>query len=92
MASEENVTCSRIRSLLSEFIDQALPAGDCEQVNAHLVACPACLRYFHSLQRVVELCHKSGQVESPPPLTLQERAELWAAYRHTLARCSQLIR
>jgi RNA polymerase sigma-70 factor, ECF subfamily len=80
--------CSRIFALLSEYLDQELPPGTCEDLKRHLDGCPPCLRFVQSLRRSVRLCNALGKPCSLPPISPKITDALREAYQDMLARRS----
>jgi mycothiol system anti-sigma-R factor len=58
------MSCEDMDKLLQPFLDRELSENELQQVQAHLDACPPCVRVFHlevSLRRVVRrACSESA--------------------------------
>lgn len=76
--------CRRIFALLSEYLDAELPLESCEQIEAHLKDCPACLEFLESLRKTIELCRAFRPAEMPGPLSEVVRTELRQRYEEAL--------
>jgi anti-sigma factor (TIGR02949 family) len=57
--------CKELFALLSEYLDEELPPGTCEQIRAHIAGCPPCVEFVNSLRRSVDLLHKLREGEAP---------------------------
>ena len=77
--------CQQIFALLSEYLDEELPAGTCQEVEAHIAGCPPCVEFVQSLRRTVALCHGHQTVQTPSGMPPAAKEELLAAYRKMLA-------
>jgi RNA polymerase sigma-70 factor (ECF subfamily) len=78
-------SCREIFALLSEYLDMALPADACRDVEAHLEDCPPCVEFAESLKKTIELCREYSPGEVPAPLSESSRDALQAAYEKMLA-------
>jgi hypothetical protein len=67
-------TCRRIRRLLSDRVDGALPPGKDRRVKLHLASCPDCREEFAFYQDLKRLAAESPAVT--PPACLWERINL----------------
>jgi anti-sigma factor (TIGR02949 family) len=77
--------CKELFALLSEYLDEELPADTCEQIRLHIAGCPPCVEFVNSLQRSVQLVRGYSAGEAPGPLPDAARDELRATYRRMLA-------
>jgi anti-sigma factor (TIGR02949 family) len=82
----DNSDCDRIFALLSEYLDQELTPGTCEELEVHLAACPECIEFFQSLKRSRRLCQQLGKSMTGSPLDEKSMTELRGAYEAMLAR------
>jgi anti-sigma factor RsiW len=76
--------CKRIFAMLSDYLDGALPVGDCRKLERHLEGCKPCIAFLESLKTTVEACRRYGQnkkLNLPPPLPPEMRARLVASLR-----------
>lgn len=85
-SGERRDDCKQVFALLSQYLDAELNPASCEEIQAHLAACPPCIEFLESLQRTIRLCHGCESAEAPRPLAPEEREQLLAAYRKTLRR------
>src|SRR5713101_3457058 len=74
------MNCEKYQDLFSDLIDGLLTANDCENIEAHLSACPDCADARNDLHAIVEFCHEHrGEYEAVP----NERA-LWLRISNTI--------
>jgi RNA polymerase sigma-70 factor, ECF subfamily len=78
--------CSRVFALLSEYLDQELAAGSCEDLEEHLRGCPECIEFVESLKRSRELCRQFGHSQPAAAVGADSMASLRRAYQKMLAR------
>src|SRR2546423_7277752 len=61
------MNCEKYQNLLSDLIDGSLTPGDCEEVEAHLIACGDCAEARADLQVILGFCHEHrGKYEAVP--------------------------
>ena len=78
--------CERMFALLSEYLDQELPPGTCEELEQHLALCPPCIQFVRSLRQGVDLCHQLGRFRDAPSPGPEVLAGLRTAYEKMLAK------
>ncbi len=78
--------CGEVFAMLSEYLDNQLPASGCSELEAHLSDCPPCIDFVASLRRSIRLCRQLGGPSSLPPPQPERLAELKNAYREMLDR------
>ena len=66
---------SRIRALLSSYVDGEVSAADARRVEEHAAACPACRDELVSLTATVELVHALPDLELPRSFELTRLPE-----------------
>jgi len=59
------MTCHETRERLSELLDEALPARERTDVDAHLAGCPECRRELERLRATVSLLARVEPVRAP---------------------------
>ena len=67
------MNCEKYQDLLSDLIDGSLTPRDCEEIEAHLSACPSCAEARTDLRAIVDFCREQRDVYEPVP---NERA-MW---------------
>jgi hypothetical protein len=61
------MNCEKHQDLLSDLIDGSLTPRNCEEIEAHLSACPACAETRGDLHAIVEYCREHrGDYEAVP--------------------------
>jgi anti-sigma factor RsiW len=70
--------CKQIFATLPEYLDGALPAKNCRQLERHLKGCRPCIEYLESLKTTVEACRRY-KAPRAPALAKQVKATLLAA-------------
>jgi len=76
--------CKKMLGELSDYIDGALQAELCEQLEAHLAHCPNCRVMLDSLTKTVKVCREGAEEPVPEPLKGRLQAALdkkWAKRR-----------
>jgi predicted anti-sigma-YlaC factor YlaD len=65
------MSCRRIDSFLSASLDEALSTVDQAELDAHLAACPACVRRLQGYGVTAQFLRRLGSfeaVEAAPPI------------------------
>ena len=70
----KEVSCSKVRRLLSPYIDGRVSARERERVEEHVRTCVECRHELDSLQMTVQLLHRVPA--APPPRSFALAAEL----------------
>jgi len=74
------MNCEKYQNLLSDLIDGSLTPRDCDEIEAHLKACPGCADARDDLHAIVEFCREHrGEYETVP----NERA-MWLRISNTI--------
>lgn len=68
--------CSKVVSLLVDYLEHRLPADVEASLDRHLAACQLCLRQLRTYQSTISLLHSIDEDELPPELRLSLRAFL----------------
>jgi len=50
----DNPTCQDVVVLVTEYLEEALPAAERARFEAHLAACPGCAIYLRQMQRTIK--------------------------------------
>ncbi len=77
--------CKDVFALLSEYLDAELTPESCGEIEKHLAGCPPCIEFLQSLKKSIRLCHECPPCEALPPLNDEQKQQLLAAYRKSLA-------
>lgn len=78
--------CKQIFEMLSEYLDEELQPGTCEELERHLRDCPPCIDFVESLKRSVQMCRQEAATDIPQPLTAEHRERLRDAFLATLRK------
>ncbi len=68
--------CSRVVSLLYDYLEHRLPADVQERLDHHLAACDVCMRQLRTYQSTLTLLQSIEEDDLPPELRLSLRAFL----------------
>src|ERR1043165_2781892 len=61
------MNCEKYQNLLSDLLDGSLTPRDCEEVEAHLIACGDCAAARADLQLILSFCREHrGEYEAVP--------------------------
>ncbi len=71
------LTCREVVELLSDYLEDGLPAGERARVEAHLASCPDCLAYLAQLRTTIGALGRLREHDVPRPVL----ARLMAAFR-----------
>ncbi len=71
--SDCHLTCREIADFLMAYLDGDMEADRRAEFERHLGACPPCVNYLRTYQRVVEMARASHQCDAmrPPPVPEQ---------------------
>src|SRR5688572_32332702 len=76
----KTMNCEKHQNLLSDLIDGSLTPRDCDEIEAHLQACPSCADTRTDLHAIVEFCREHrGEYDAVP----SERA-MWLRISNTI--------
>jgi hypothetical protein len=78
--------CNEISSLLSEYLNLELPPDACEEIQAHVAGCSACIEFTESLHKTVDICRLYRPSTVPEPLGTDAREQLLDAYQKNACR------
>jgi anti-sigma factor RsiW len=68
--------CSKIVSLLLDYLEHRLPADVQQRLDQHLAACDVCMRQLRTYQSTLSLLRSIDEDDLPPELRLSLRAFL----------------
>ena len=68
--------CSKIVSLLLDYLEHRLPPDVQEDLDQHLAACDVCMRQVRTYESTVSLLRSIEEEDLPPELRLSLRAFL----------------
>ncbi len=71
------MSCREVVELLTEYLEDALPAETRARVDAHLETCPDCTVYLAQLRTTIDVLGRLREDDVPPPVL----DELMRAFR-----------
>jgi anti-sigma factor RsiW len=77
MAPAEDLSCAELVELVTEYLDDALPAGERARFEEHLTVCDGCVNYLDQMRTTIELTGRLRVDDLSPEVT----AELVEAFR-----------
>lgn len=77
--------CHNVFAMLSEYLDQELPPGTCEELDQHIQDCAPCVEFVESLRKSVALGQTYAPGVKPPAVPAELREALRKAYMKSLA-------
>jgi len=69
-----DLTCRELVELVTDYLEGALPAGERERFEAHMVACEGCDAYVEQIRRTIELAGRTRGLEERPEIRALLRA------------------
>ena len=75
--AESDLTCQELVELVTDYLEEALPASERVRFEAHIVDCPYCDAYLDQMRRTILVV--STQREGP--VTPEAEAELLRRFR-----------
>ena len=54
------LSCREILERLSEYIDEELDPGICDDIENHMSGCSPCVAFMNTLKKTVKLYNKAG--------------------------------
>ena len=71
--------CEEIFANLSEYLDNRLDPGNCNQMRSHIEACPACVVFIDDLRHAIDRC-RSLDLACDPAVGIKLRSLLTTEY------------
>ena len=71
------LACQEVVELVTDYLEDALPAADRRRLEAHLADCPHCTEYLAQMRETIRL---TGRL-APDDLSPAMRADLTELYR-----------
>jgi RNA polymerase sigma-70 factor (ECF subfamily) len=75
--------CQELFRNLSEYLDGKMESRTCDQMRAHIDACPACVAFLRDLRAAIDRC-RSLEVPCDPAVALRLRSILTQEYLRLL--------
>ncbi len=60
------LTCREILERLSEYIDEDLDPGICDEIEKHMDGCSPCIAFLNTLKKTVRLYNTAGKEVTIP--------------------------
>jgi anti-sigma factor RsiW len=76
--------CQTVFALLSEHLDQELPADTCHELERHIQDCAPCVEFVESLKKSIALGRNYRPQTEAPQLSPAVRESLKQAYERML--------
>ena len=73
---DPGLACRELVELVTDYLEDALPAGERERFEAHLGECEGCDAYVEQVRATIRLAGRAAALEEPP-----ETASLLAMFR-----------
>lgn len=54
IADEQELTCKELVELVTDYIEESLPAGERRRFDAHLSTCPFCRIYLDQMRQTIQ--------------------------------------
>jgi len=87
-ARHRPAACREVFSNLSEYLDGTMEPRSCEQMRAHIEACPACVAFLRSLREAIDRCRRLD-VPCDPAVAGRLRGLLTQEYLRMLGMAGQ---
>lgn len=72
-----DLTCREVIDLLTDYVENALPAQERRRVEAHLAICDGCTTYLEQVRETIRLTGTLTEEQIPD----EEKRRLLAAFR-----------
>jgi anti-sigma factor RsiW len=72
-----DLPCQQVVEMVTDYLEDALPASSRRRLERHLAGCPHCTEYLAQMRQTIRL---AGRI-TPYDLTPQMRSELTDLYR-----------
>lgn len=76
--SDKELTCQELVELVTEYLEQALPAPDVARFESHLAGCSGCTNYVEQARRTIGVTGRLTEDSLPPAA----RDELLSVFRN----------
>lgn len=64
--SAPRLPCREVVELLTDYLEDALPAGERARVEEHLATCPDCTAYVEQLRTTIGMLGRLREEDVPP--------------------------
>jgi anti-sigma factor RsiW len=76
MCGRPELTCREVVELVTDYLEDALPAAERERFDAHVASCPGCRAYLAQMRVTLQVVAATAEFEAPP-----EVPELMTTFR-----------
>ncbi len=80
MVTPNPLTCQELVELVTEYLEDKLPAAERSRFDEHLAACPGCRIYIEQMRQTIRAAGKLSD-KSVPPVTLQELVQIFRDWK-----------
>ena len=63
---DPDLACRELVELVTDYLEDALPAAERERFEAHLAECEACDTYVEQVRATIRLAGRAAALEMPP--------------------------
>ena len=77
-----DLTCRELVELVTDYLEDALPARERERFEAHIAECPACDAYVEQIRATIRLAGRAAALEEPGETAAL--LEMFRGYRRAL--------
>jgi len=74
MNRSTDLTCRELVELVTDYLDDALPAAERQAFEAHVTACDGCWAYVDQIRAAIELARRTRDLERRPEVIALHRA------------------
>lgn len=75
--SRQGLTCHEVVELITDYLEDALPAKDRRRVEQHLAICQGCANYLEQMRETIELTGILSEDQIPE----EQKQQLLDAFR-----------
>jgi len=75
--SEQGLTCHEVIEVLTDYLEDALPANERRRVEEHLANCDGCTAYLETLRETIRLTGMLTEEQIPS----EQKQQLLEAFR-----------
>jgi anti-sigma factor RsiW len=77
MSPQDEMTCRELVEVVSDYLEDRLPADDRRRLQEHLDECPYCMEYIGQMRQTIAVLGELTEDSISP----ETRGELLAAFR-----------
>jgi anti-sigma factor RsiW len=65
----DDLSCQELVELVTDYLENALPANERARFDAHLEGCDGCTTYVEQMRTTIRLVHATAELEQRPEVT-----------------------